>query len=951
MRHHLTLYPFFKDVPGFNRLVQRNFQISLNPHLILFFLLFFCCAMESSAQRITVSGQVRDSSTGIPLQFANVFVNNTTINTVTDGQGMYSLSGISPGTYELVVSYVGYNTLNRKIELQTGNNPIVDFSLEPKEDNLEEIDVTSRMDKKWGRQLKRFEKVFIGNPLDSIAGAAKILNPWVLDFGEGKSSDGPRYFYATAQEPIQIENTALGYQIIYDLLDFDQTRNGFYYLGLSRFVKMEPSSRDVAELWHENRQRVFFGSIRHLLKTMVEKDTSSIEYQLYEVNPYPIKHQRTNNFLYELGNSLKLVFVDSIAIPSGNSGRNLLVSDAMLEAHHIKGTALNNYYRDLKYPISWLTFKNDTLVVDPNGVPLDPAQLILSGQMAEDRMGRFLPLDFQPDLALAYLQQEANILEDPNKWNSLREKPFIQTDKRYYYPGETIWFKSNMMYQNPIMADSLSQVLYVEVFSDHNELTLTGTFPIRKGSTQGQLKLPNNLAKGNYVLRAYTNWMRNFGDADFFYQAIPVLDLNEKVIGPVASNLEPEIDPEIEVQLIPENIQVVPGEKTRMTMRLTDSYGEPVAAELSVSVLNSNLVTNISDDPKTDAASNWLLEPEMITPADSLEYPIEYGIAFSGQFLNRKGLPEKANVTIVQGKYDDYGVVETDSLGRFWANGLSFTDSAEIAIAAFDKQLRRYGSVVLNEKSYPSLIDSFPGIDLQIENMQIKQRDYILEEMAGFITLEEVIVEDEKLESLKERNYGYGDGDYSFTEKDLEKYLHLTLGDFLERFAVKSNRNWGLKPGIPLLIIDGVKIDPESDGGYLPLSEVAKISVFTNSNYIFGMAGFAGATMISTKNGGRFVDDPEKKIFDKDLFQLFKMSGFTKEQKFPDFENSTQNRSLIDYQPTVYWNPSLQTDPETGEVSFSFYSGEFETTYRIVIRGLTDENMPFMMVKDIRVVK
>lgn len=946
MRHHLIFNTREKENP-----VRSNFQISLIPQLILFLLFFFCCVVESSAQRITVSGQVRDSSTGIPLQFANVFVNNTTINTVTDGQGMYSLSGISPGTYELVVSYVGYKTLNRKIELQTGNNPIVDFRLEPKEDDLEEIDVTSRMDKKWGRQLKRFEKVFIGNPQDSIAGAAKILNPWVLDFGEGKTSDGPRYFYASAQEPIQIENTALGYRIMYDLLDFKQTRNGFYYLGFSRFEEMDPSTAALAELWHENRQRVFFGSTRHLLKTMIERDTISKEYQVYEVNPFPSKHERTNYFSYELGNSLELVPIDSITIPDSIPGRNLLVSDAMLEAHHIKGTALNNFYRDLKYPISWLTFKNDTLVVDPNGVPIDPAQLILSGQMAEDRMGRFLPLDFQPDLALAYLQQEATFHTDPNKWNSLREKPFVQTDKPYYYPGETIWFKSNMMYQNPIMADSLSQLLYVELFSENKELAATGTFPITKGSSNGQLKLPNDLPKGNYVLRAYTSWMRNFGEADFFYQAVPVLDLNEKVIGPVASNLEPEIDPEIEVQLIPENIQLVPGEKNRMAMRLTDSYGEPVAAELSVSVQNSNLVTNISEDPKIGTTLNWLLEPEMITPADSLEFPIEYGIAFSGQFLNRKGRPEKANITIVQGKYDDYGVVETDSLGRFWANGLYFTDSAEIAIAAFDDKLRRYGSIILNEKSIPAFSESFPKMDLQIEKTPTNQRDYILEDMAGVITLEEVIVKDEKLESLQDRNYGYGEGDYSYTEEDFEKYPNLTIMDFISRFTMKvSNRNWGLNTGGMLLMVDGVKSEFEVLGS-LSLSEVAKISVFTNSNYIFGMAGFAGAIMVTTKTGGRFVDDPEKKIFDKDLFQLFTMGGFTKEQKFPDFENSTQNRSLIDYQPTVYWNPFLQTDPETGEVSFSFYSGDRETTYRIVIQGLTDENMPFRVVKDIRVAK
>jgi len=164
MRHHLIFNTREKVSPA-----RRSFPIALVPHFLLFILLGFCFTPGIYAQGITVAGQVRDSSTGTPLQFANVFVNNSTINTVTDAQGKYSLSGISPGTYELVVSYVGYITLNRKIELQSANNPIVDFRLEPKEDDLEEIDVTSRMDKKWGKQLKRFEKVFIGNPQDSIA--------------------------------------------------------------------------------------------------------------------------------------------------------------------------------------------------------------------------------------------------------------------------------------------------------------------------------------------------------------------------------------------------------------------------------------------------------------------------------------------------------------------------------------------------------------------------------------------------------------------------------------------------------------------------------------------------------------------------------------------------------------------------------------------------------------
>ncbi len=955
MGHHLFFKTRVKESP-----FRSICSISLISHLILFISFVFCCALESRAQRITVSGQVRDSASGIPLQFANVFVNNTTINTVTDEQGKYSLTASSPGTYELVVSFVGYHTLNRKIELQTGNNPIFDFSLEPKEDDLEEIDVTSRMDKKWGRQLKRFEKVFIGNPLDSIAGAAKILNPWVLDFGEGKSSDGPRYFYATATEPIQIENAALGYKIYYDLQDFKQTRNGFNYLGLSRFEEMEATSKQISELWHENRQRVFFGSTRHLLKTLIEKDTASKEYQLYEVNLFPFNHKRTNTFSLELGKSLELIPIDSIAKPFSISGRNLLVSNEMLEVHHIKGKGLNNYYRDVYNPISWLIFKNDSLVVDPNGVPLDPAQLILSGQMAEYRMGRFLPLDFQADLGLAYLQEEENFIEDPNKWNSLREKPFVQTDKPYYYPGETIWFKSNMLYQNPIMADSLSRVLYVELIGEKGEISASGIFPIEKSKTSGMLKLPQSLVSGNYLLRAYTNWMRNFGENDFYYQPIPVPNLYQNLEMNELPATILENDPELVLEMKTSKDVYGRREKVTVDFSILDLFGQPIEADFSVSVTDIEQVTPIDMGISTiTSAVEWMYTPEKIQLPDTIAFPIEYGIGLVGEFLNTKGVPEKAKITIVQGNYDDFGEVETDSMGHFWASGLYFYDSAEIALAALNPRLRPYGSVKLLERALPPAPTNFPKLNLIFSERSSPLGEFGSDNLGDYMSLEQVTVEDEKLQSLEERNYGYGSPDRSLKEENLKKWPGMFLDAFISMSMPGasstriSNLNYGLNAGDPLLIIDGARYqgDVFNKLRSFVTDEVESIDIYTHNAHIFGMAGFAGVIMVKTKMGSRISDDPNTAIFNSQGFSTFTIKGFNQVKEFlsPDYARPEQMELQDKRFNTLFWNPSQVTDKDTGKLSFSFYAGEVDSIYRILIQGLTDENMPFRVVKEIRV--
>ena len=99
-----------------------NFSYRLVP----FLLLSFCFGFTLRAQ--VIKGHVQDAKTHEPLPFANVFLNNTTKGTVTDGKGGFLLKSIhEPGAYELVVSFVGYESYKTKISIS--ENEIMSASI------------------------------------------------------------------------------------------------------------------------------------------------------------------------------------------------------------------------------------------------------------------------------------------------------------------------------------------------------------------------------------------------------------------------------------------------------------------------------------------------------------------------------------------------------------------------------------------------------------------------------------------------------------------------------------------------------------------------------------------------------------------------------------------------------------------------------------------------------
>ncbi|NJN28896.1 MAG: carboxypeptidase-like regulatory domain-containing protein [Cyclobacteriaceae bacterium] len=78
---------------------------------------FFIGCFTAYAQSGQIVGKVIDSNTQEALPFANIFINQTTLGTAADEAGNFVLNEVPEGLNEVVVSFVGYQSYQTKIQI------------------------------------------------------------------------------------------------------------------------------------------------------------------------------------------------------------------------------------------------------------------------------------------------------------------------------------------------------------------------------------------------------------------------------------------------------------------------------------------------------------------------------------------------------------------------------------------------------------------------------------------------------------------------------------------------------------------------------------------------------------------------------------------------------------------------------------------------------------------
>lgn len=210
-----------------------------------------------------IKGRVVQGTNGEPIARASVFISNSTKGTITNADGSFELYDVPAGKHELVISSIGYNT--EVYPYSASQLPLkLEVHLQPKASELATVIVEPDEEQGWNKWGKFFLDNFIGT--SNNAADCRLLNPKVLRFKRSKKNNT---LTVIADEPLIIENRALGYKIKYQMEEFSYDFNTKFlvYLGYPLFEDMRGSNRQI-DRWANAREKAYNGSIHHFMHSL-----------------------------------------------------------------------------------------------------------------------------------------------------------------------------------------------------------------------------------------------------------------------------------------------------------------------------------------------------------------------------------------------------------------------------------------------------------------------------------------------------------------------------------------------------------------------------------------------------------------------------------------------------------------------------------------------------------
>ena len=398
----------------------------------LFFFLLFTLTFSSFSQTY-IEGKVITNTNEI-LVGASVYLNNTTIGTTTNNKGEFQLR-VNKGTYDLVVSFIGYTTSRITINTNSKIN-FLTVKLNPESNILDEVVLRkTKYDDEWKYNLNRFKNLFLGKT--KLAYQCEILNPKVLHF-EYNNKTGE--LIADAREPLKIKHNGLGYLINYDLVSFSIKNQRLFFSGYARYSNLK---KNVRKKWKRNRLEAYNGSQMHFLRSLLKNDLTKDGFLINqfrrELNPErptdaEIKTARelislqnnTLDFSKKITNPITVI--DSARLVLQNSRkpkyidylykRNVPYNEMISFKKQTPYLDFENYlsiiYKNEKEEENYLIgmfgkkkrasglqtssivlIKGKT-IIDPTGILVSPDAIFVEGYWAFESFANMLPLDYQP---------------------------------------------------------------------------------------------------------------------------------------------------------------------------------------------------------------------------------------------------------------------------------------------------------------------------------------------------------------------------------------------------------------------------------------------------------------------------------------------------------------------------------------------------------------------------
>jgi hypothetical protein len=337
-------------------------------------LLIFICLFSLNTFCQTIEGIVFDENK-MPIVGASVYLDGTTIATLTDKNGKYFLNVNSKINTSLIIRFMGYETVAISSPFENNNSKVY---LVPKQVMLNEVvikkDYFTREQK-----MQLFRKQFLGTT--KAGKSCRISNEEDINFEYDYKTNT---LSATADNPLKIENPYLGYQIEFDLYEFnvkfykksikntDVTKSLFLGTTLYNEVNKEAKIKKI-------RNNVYNGSSMHFFKNLSENRWGKDLFLLFKGSFQDIPED-----YFTISNEGKL---KKISIASNVKYEGLLVGSRP------------RFYADFNFLFkkkkqSKVVFRTNVFYVDEYGNNSDNDKIEFGGDLATRKLGDMLPMNY-----------------------------------------------------------------------------------------------------------------------------------------------------------------------------------------------------------------------------------------------------------------------------------------------------------------------------------------------------------------------------------------------------------------------------------------------------------------------------------------------------------------------------------------------------------------------------
>ncbi len=416
------------------------------------------------------------------------------------------------------------------------------------------------------------------------------------------------------------------------------------------------------------------------------------------------------------------------------------------------------------------------------------------------------------------------------------------------------------------------------------------------------------------------------------------------------------------------SISLVPKRKRlSAAIKVTDSKGQPVHGNFSVSVANEddtgqegNILTNLllTSDIKGFVENpgfyfnGWNAEKEklldyimmtngwrrfdwnlvLLNEKLPVQFPVEDGIEISGKITRdiiKFPLNDiKVTLTILN-QFNDVFITRSGPKGMYSFTGLDYPDTVAVKIEAQKDNGKKSLILYVDQKEIKRVKDMPYVTQLQLKKPGPEGR------------YTEPVEEVDDDPFAEENNHIYrlhnepGKQDVIIVDEKLQHFQNVAqiIQGRIPGVLVNGNSinirgiNSIYSSTDPLFLVDGVVVDKDFALSMSPY-DVERIEVIKGPNAaIYGSRGGNGVIAIYTRRGKFMI----KGVLD------FKMLGYYTPRRFysPRYEYR-RDESLVDDRTTLYWRPYVITD-KNGDAEVNFYSSDIQGRYVINVQGM-DEN-------------